>query len=161
MKFYFLRKKSMIFNEKTSYICWWKLIGTDTILKITPEIMKKINSIFLFLAGILFGYLFWCAIPICKYLFNGIVIDSSYYEGNFSLLLAILICMLLTYPIYLLYHNFKKSKRYTKTIQILFRVLGGALLGFLFWCSFPINLHFIKNQPLDLSYFDIKISLLF
>lgn len=123
--------------------------------------MNRINSIFLFLAGILFGYLFWCAIPICKYLFNGIVIDSSYYEGNFSLLLAILICMLLTYPIYLLYHNFKKSKRYTRTIQILFRVLGGALLGFLFWCSFPINLHFIKNQPLDLSYFDIKISLLF
>ena len=49
VKFYFLRKKSMIFNEKTSYICWWKLIGTDTILKIAPEIMKKINLFFLIL----------------------------------------------------------------------------------------------------------------
>lgn len=39
----------MIFNEKTSYICWRELIGTDTILKIAPEIMKKINLFFLIL----------------------------------------------------------------------------------------------------------------
>lgn len=49
VKFYFLRKKSMIFNKKTSYICRWEWIGTDTILKIAPEIMKKINLFFLIL----------------------------------------------------------------------------------------------------------------